>query len=135
MFDLDRFKRAQERTAGGIATALGELQAGRKQSHWIWYIFPQLEGLGSSPMAQRYAIRSLDEARAYLDHPVLGPNVDVVGNNDGAETTVLEYSGCAPGVDVTLWTMQGVSHIPYPWLPSALDHMVDWVIDHPRESP
>jgi uncharacterized protein (DUF1810 family) len=70
--DLDRFVRAQE---GQYAQALAELRAGRKRTHWMWFIFPQLDGLGSSAMARRYAIRSLDEARAYLDHPVLGPRL------------------------------------------------------------
>src|SRR5207244_6631863 len=54
------------------AQALAELKAGRKRSHWMWFIFPQLAGLGTSPMAVRYAIASADEARAYLAHPVLG---------------------------------------------------------------
>ena len=52
--------------------ALLEIRAGRKQSHWMWYIFPQCEGLGSSPMAREFSIKSVDEARAYLSHPVLG---------------------------------------------------------------
>jgi uncharacterized protein (DUF1810 family) len=68
-FHLERFLRAQE---DDYATALAELKAGRKRSHWIWYIFPQLDGLGFSAMAKQYAIQSLDEARAYLEHPVLG---------------------------------------------------------------
>jgi uncharacterized protein (DUF1810 family) len=55
--------------------ALAELRAGRKRSHWMWFVFPQAEGLGSSAMAARYAIRRLDEARAYLRHPVLGPRL------------------------------------------------------------
>ncbi|GGC80451.1 calpastatin [Tersicoccus solisilvae] len=72
-FDLDRFVRAQ---AGGTwETALAELERGRKTSHWMWFVFPQIEGLGRSPMAQRYAISSLEEARAYLSHPVLGPRL------------------------------------------------------------
>lgn len=71
-FDLCRFVEAQ---ADSLATALAELRAGRKRSHWIWYVFPQIAGLGSSPMARRYAIASLDEARAYLAHPVLGPRL------------------------------------------------------------
>jgi uncharacterized protein (DUF1810 family) len=66
--DLERFLDAQQET---YARVLRELQAGRKQSHWIWYIFPQIKGLGTSPMAQKYAIASLDEAKAYLNHPVL----------------------------------------------------------------
>ncbi len=68
-FDLDRFLKAQ---AFNYDQALRELQAGRKTSHWMWYVFPQIAGLGSSFRAQRYAIGSLDEARAYLDHPILG---------------------------------------------------------------
>jgi uncharacterized protein (DUF1810 family) len=68
-YDLDRFVAAQE---GVYARALTELQAGAKHSHWMWFVFPQIAGLGSSPMAQRYAIGSLGEARAYCAHPVLG---------------------------------------------------------------
>lgn len=67
--DLQRFLDAQ---APVYATVCEELRAGRKRSHWMWYIFPQLQGLGISPMVQRYAIASLDEAKAYLAHPVLG---------------------------------------------------------------
>ena len=68
-FELTRFLDAQ---AGVIAAARAELAAGRKQSHWMWFVFPQIAGLGSSAMAQRYAIGSPAEAAAYLDHPVLG---------------------------------------------------------------
>ena len=68
-FDLNRFIEAQETD---YALALSELRDGRKRSHWMWYIFPQFAGLGQSTMSQRYAIRSEEEARAYLDHPVLG---------------------------------------------------------------
>lgn len=68
-YNLERFVRAQ---AGSYETALAELRAGAKRSHWMWYVFPQIAGLGSSDMAQRYAIGSLDEARAYLRHPLLG---------------------------------------------------------------
>ncbi|MGZ4451892.1 MAG: DUF1810 domain-containing protein [Nocardioides sp.] len=72
-FDLDRFVQAQ---AGGVyEQALAELRAGRKRSHWIWFVFPQVAGLGYSPTSQRYAIGSLAEARAYLEHPVLGPRL------------------------------------------------------------
>src|SRR3954447_14871975 len=69
MDDLDRFVRAQQ---GVYDDAVRELRAGRKTSHWMWFVFPQIAGLGRSPMAQRYAIGSLDEARAYVAHPVLG---------------------------------------------------------------
>jgi uncharacterized protein (DUF1810 family) len=67
--DLERFVHAQ---ADDYDTALAELRAGRKRSHWIWYVFPQLEALGSSPTAKRYGIGSLAEAQAYLAHPLLG---------------------------------------------------------------
>ncbi|HEX4188241.1 MAG TPA: DUF1810 domain-containing protein [Solirubrobacteraceae bacterium] len=70
-FDLDRFRAAQD-NAGTFARALAELRDGRKVTHWMWFVFPQLEGLGQSPTSQRYAIRSLDEAEAYLRDPVLG---------------------------------------------------------------
>lgn len=69
VFELQRFLDAQ---AGSYAQALAELREGEKRSHWMWFIFPQLEGLGSSPMALRYAIRSRAEAEAYLAHPILG---------------------------------------------------------------
>lgn len=67
--NLDRFVEAQ---APVYTRALDELTAGRKQSHWMWFIFPQLSGLGRSPMSQHYAIHSLQEARDYLSHPLLG---------------------------------------------------------------
>jgi uncharacterized protein (DUF1810 family) len=70
-YDLQRFVDAQDR-GGTYDRALAELRDGRKTSHWMWFVFPQIAGLGTSPMAQRYAIASLDEARAYLAHPVLG---------------------------------------------------------------
>jgi uncharacterized protein (DUF1810 family) len=69
-FDLQRFVTAQQQN---IAAALDELRHGAKRSHWMWYVFPQIAGLGTSAMAQRYAIASLEEAKAYLAHPVLGP--------------------------------------------------------------
>ncbi len=71
-FDLSRFVEAQ---AGTYPTALAELQAGDKRSHWMWFIFPQLRGLGHSAMAQHYGLSGLDEARAYLAHPLLGPRL------------------------------------------------------------
>lgn len=67
---LDRFVTAQ---ATAYATALAELHAGAKRGHWMWYVFPQIAGLGHSDMARRYAIRDMAEARAYLAHPLLGP--------------------------------------------------------------
>jgi uncharacterized protein (DUF1810 family) len=73
-FDLDRFVTAQE-SGGTYERALSEIRRGRKVGHWMWYVFPQVAGLGSSPMAQKYAISSLAEARAYVAHPVLGPRL------------------------------------------------------------
>lgn len=72
MADLARFRAAQDAAHGGFATALAELRAGRKRSHWIWYVFPQLAGLGHSPMAMHYALAGVAEAAAYLRDPVLG---------------------------------------------------------------
>ena len=72
MKSLDRFVAAQ---AGSYETALAEIRSGYKRSHWMWYIFPQLQGLGYSSTAQYYAIEDLDEAQAYLLHPVLGPRL------------------------------------------------------------
>ncbi|HEU4547477.1 MAG TPA: DUF1810 domain-containing protein [Microlunatus sp.] len=73
-YDLDRFVAAQN-ADGTYQQALGELRAGRKASHWMWFVFPQIAGLGRSGIAQRYAIADLGEARAYLTHPVLGPRL------------------------------------------------------------
>jgi uncharacterized protein (DUF1810 family) len=71
-YDLGRFQRAHE---DDYEQALAEIVSGRKRAHWMWYIFPQLDGLAFSSTAGRYAIKSLDEARAYLDHPILGPRL------------------------------------------------------------
>ena len=68
-FDLERFVSAQDKVYGDV---LAELKAGRKRSHWMWFIFPQVAGLGQSAMSRKYAIGSADEAAAYLAHPVLG---------------------------------------------------------------
>jgi len=71
-YDLKRFLLAQE---ADYDRALSEIRVGRKRSHWMWYIFPQFDGLGFSSTAKHYAIRSLAEAKAYLEHPVLGPRL------------------------------------------------------------
>ena len=71
-FDLDRFVSAQDPVYSDV---LAELRTGRKRSHWMWFVFPQMAGLGQSEMARRYAIGSSDEAAAYLAHPVLGPRL------------------------------------------------------------
>ena len=73
-YDLDRFVAAQN-ADGTYQQALSELRAGRKASHWMWFVFPQIAGLGRSGIARRYAIADLGEAGAYLTHPVLGPRL------------------------------------------------------------
>jgi uncharacterized protein (DUF1810 family) len=85
--DLDRFVAAQDRVWPAVTT---ELAAGAKRSHWMWFVFPQIAGLGHSPMAVRYALASVDEARAYLGHPLLGPRL--------RETVdlMLRHAGTAP---------------------------------------
>jgi len=72
--DLEHFVRAQD-SGGTYQRAVAELRNGRKTSHWMWFIFPQIAGLGRSAMAQAYAISDLSEAQAYLAHPVLGPRL------------------------------------------------------------
>jgi uncharacterized protein (DUF1810 family) len=83
-YTLRRFVEAQESVIGDVKT---ELRSGRKRSHWMWFVFPQLEGLGSSQLSQRYAISSREEARAYLSHPTLGPRLrectEIVNGLDG----------------------------------------------------
>lgn len=85
-YRLQRFVAAQD-PGGTYDAAIEELRGGRKRSHWMWFVFPQLAGLGRSPASQRYAISSLAEARAYLAHPVLGPRLrecsTVVAELDG----------------------------------------------------
>lgn len=71
-FDLARFVEAQDSV---YAQVLNELRAGRKRSHWMWFIFPQIDGLGASPMAKKFALSGREEAEAYLRHPLLGPRL------------------------------------------------------------
>ena len=85
-YDLNRFIEAQR---DAYADALAEIGAGRKHSHWMWFIFPQFHGLGFSATSRHYAIKSLDEARAYLEHPVLGPRL-----NECCQA-VLAVDGCS----------------------------------------
>jgi uncharacterized protein (DUF1810 family) len=73
-YDLERFVAAQD-AGGTYEHAVAELRRGRKTSHWMWFVFPQIAGLGLSPVSRRFAIASLEEARAYLAHPVLGPRL------------------------------------------------------------
>jgi uncharacterized protein (DUF1810 family) len=73
-YDLERFVTAQD-AGGTYRRAVDELRAGFKSGHWMWFVFPQIAGLGQSPISRRYAITSLGEAAAYLQHPVLGPRL------------------------------------------------------------
>lgn len=91
--DLDRFVAAQD-AGGTYGRALAELRAGRKTSHWMWFVFPQIAGLGRSSTAQRYAIAGLDEARAYLAHPVLGPRLRE------SSQALLAHAGALSATDV-----------------------------------
>lgn len=87
-YDLNRFLGAQE---GVYERALAELRAGQKRTHWMWFIFPQIDGLGYSPTARRFSIKSSDEARRYLDHPLLGKRLlectEVVVNLKGGSVS------------------------------------------------
>jgi len=83
-FNLNRFVSAQDPVLPQVRI---ELQSGRKRSHWMWYVFPQLEGLGRSAMSQRFAIRSLEEAQSYLAHPILGPRlIELTGLVNAAQS-------------------------------------------------
>jgi len=85
-YDLNRFQAAQD-SGGTYDQAVAELRRGRKVSHWMWFVFPQIDGLGQTPTSRWFAISSLDEARAYLAHPVLGPRLaecaTIVADTDG----------------------------------------------------
>ena len=87
-YDLGRFLAAQQDT---YADALAEIYAGRKRTHWMWFVFPQIQGLGSSENARFYAISNADEARAYLTHPVLGPRLLEI---TGALLGIMGKSAC-----------------------------------------
>ena len=86
-YDLSRFHKAQQ---GSYETALAEIRSGRKRSHWIWYIFPQIQGLGFSSTAQYYAIENLEEAKAYLADPVLRERLLEISN------ALLALDSCDP---------------------------------------
>src|SRR5215203_454029 len=92
-FDFEDFVLAQETT---FPTALAELKAGHKETHWMWFIFPQIAGLGSSSMAKRFAIKSCAEAPAYLHHPVLGERLiqcsrALLSNEDRTASEIMGY--------------------------------------------
>jgi uncharacterized protein (DUF1810 family) len=128
-YDLQRFEHAQ---AGIYESAIAELRAGRKTGHWMWFVFPQIAGLGMSAMSQRYAISSLAEARAYLAHPVLGPRLAECA------TVLLGHSGRSAeeifgGIDavklrssMTLFARAGEDGSVYQ---QVLEHYFDGVAD------
>lgn len=92
-YDLNRFLKAQE---GVYERAFSEIKAGQKRTHWMWFIFPQIDGLGYSPTARRYSIKTLEEARQYLNHPVLGERLlecteAVVNLKGGSASDVFGY--------------------------------------------
>ena len=127
-FDLERFVAAQ---AGTYETALAEIRRGRKRSHWMWFIFPQLAGLGHSAMAQRYAIQSLDEARAYLDHPLLGPRLRacVAALQHLAETDAEAVFGGIDAVKLRSSLTLFVEVSDDPLFPAALEHWFEGKAD------
>jgi uncharacterized protein (DUF1810 family) len=91
-YHLERFVAAQE-SGGTYQRAVAELRAGRKTGHWMWFVFPQVAGLGQSPTSRFYAISTLEEARAYLEHPVLGPRLrecaDILAGLAGTSAEVI----------------------------------------------
>lgn len=125
---LERFAEAQATT---YATALAEIGRGAKRSHWMWYVFPQIAGLGSSAMARRYAIGTLDEARAYLDHFVLGPRYRecVTALQDLTGTTVEAVFGHVDTLklrsSLTLFWRTGEA----PLFKAAIDRWFDGALD------
>ena len=128
-FDLRRFVDAQRPVIDAVRR---ELADGRKRTHWMWFIFPQFAGLGTSPTSRRYAIGSIDEARAYLAHPVLGPRlvecVELVHGVDGR--SALEIFGSPDDMKLrsclTLFDLASDDAV----FASALERYFDGVRDH-----
>lgn len=123
MADLERFVTAQQPVWD---QARGELAAGRKTTHWMWFVLPQLRGLGSSPMAREYAIADLDQARAYLDHPVLGPRLREAAElaADAPASSVEELMG---GVDaLKLRSSMTLFHLADPAEPAFARALDRW---------
>ena len=132
--DLRRFVDAQEQT---YAQALAELRAGRKRTHWMWCVFPQIAGLGRSGIAQRFAIRDLDEARAYIAHPVLGPRLvecaralTALDTEDPAEV-LGDVDAQKLRSSLTLFTLAAPDE---PVFRDALDHYFDGDLDEATTS-
>ncbi|MCO8269724.1 DUF1810 domain-containing protein [Actinoplanes sp. TRM 88003] len=121
---LDRFVQAQHDT---YEDAKAELTAGRKRTHWMWFVFPQISGLGSSPTAQHYAIEDLDEARAYLAHPVLGPRLlELAALLAAADRSAAQIFGYPDDLklrsSMTLFARAAADPAPFE---QVLDHLYD----------
>jgi uncharacterized protein (DUF1810 family) len=135
---LQRFVDAQDR-AGTYERALGELRAGRKRSHWMWFVFPQITGLGHSQMASMYAISSSSEAEAYLRHPVLGPRlVECAGTllelRDGAAREVLgDVDAVKLRSSMTLFAHAAAAAGEEPVFQQVLDRYFDGAADEATE--
>jgi uncharacterized protein (DUF1810 family) len=132
--DLRRFVDAQEQT---YEQALAELRAGRKRTHWMWFVFPQIAGLCRSGMAQRFAIRDLDEARDYVAHPVLGPRLvecaralTALDTEDPAEV-LGDVDAKKLRSSLTLFTLAAPGE---PVFREALDHYFDGELDEATTS-
>lgn len=119
-YGLARFVEAQ---APIYATALAEIRRGPKRSHWMWFVFPQLAGLGRSPTAQLYAIGSLEETRAYLDHPVLGPRyMECVGTlQDRSTSDPVALLGAVDAMKLKSSLTLFEAARPHPLFAAALD--------------
>ncbi|MEV4347953.1 DUF1810 domain-containing protein [Actinoplanes sp. NPDC049596] len=122
---LDRFVQAQG--DGVYETARAELAAGRKRTHWMWFVFPQLAGLGSSSTAQHYAIRDLAEARAYLQHPILGARLkecaEILKNTDQTAASIFGYpDDLKLRSSMTLFAEAAAEPAPFQ---AVLDHLYD----------
>ncbi|MHA7239997.1 DUF1810 domain-containing protein [Arthrobacter sp. TMS1-12-1] len=130
-YDLARFVEAQD-AQGTYAQALAELTRGRKASHWMWFVFPQIAGLGSSPTAVRYAIASLDEAEAYLSHPVLGPrlmeSVHALLGLDGSDPVAV-FGGIDARKLQSSMTLFDLAAPQEPWFRAVLDRYYGGVED------
>ena len=134
--DLERFVRAQD-DGGTYATALAELRRGRKVSHWMWFVFPQLAGLGRSSRARYYALASLAEAQAYLAHPVLGPRL-VEAAQAVAVLTGVSAEDVFGGIDAvklrSSMTLFARAAPAEPVFPAVLDCYFDGVPDPATEA-
>ena len=127
-YDLARFVAAQE---GTYDTALSEIRRGAKRSHWMWFVFPQIESLGSSAMSARYAIRSIKEARAYLAHPLLGRRLRecVAVLQDVIDSSAVEVFGAVDAAKLRSSLTLFLEAHPEPLMEAALARWFNGVRD------